>query len=145
MSVTFIRSPMSITFCIPQKINLHLDGLGTVNLNAGSLTNDLGGVDEVIQDLLVDSSKSAGSWASLLLAGVASRLGHDTALSNEENVAVRELLLELTGESLLDLVEGLELRNRDKDNDSLLATTNLNLNLVKRIHAISLFHSVMTL
>jgi hypothetical protein len=58
---------------------------------------------------------------------VTSRLRHDTALSNEENVTVRELLLELTGESLLDLVEGLELRNGNEDNDSLLATTNLNL------------------
>jgi hypothetical protein len=75
----------------------------------------------------VDSSQSAGSWASLLLARVTSRLRHDTALSNEENVTVRELLLELTGESLLDLVEGLELRNGNEDNDSLLATTNLNL------------------
>lgn len=109
---------------------LHLDGLGTVNLDAGSLANDLGGIDKIIQDLLVDSSKSAGSWASLLLARVASRLGHDAALSNKENVTVRELLLELTGESLLNLVEGLELRNRDKDDDSLLATTNLDLNLV---------------
>jgi hypothetical protein len=58
---------------------------------------------------------------------VASGLGHDAALSDEENVTVRELLLELTGESLLDLVEGLELRNRDEDNNSLLTTANLNL------------------
>ena len=75
----------------------------------------------------MDSSQSAGSWARLLLARVASGLGHDAALSNEENVTVRELLLELTGESLLDLVEGLELRNRDEDNNSLLTTANLNL------------------
>lgn len=75
----------------------------------------------------MDSSQSAGSWARLLLARVASGLGHDAALSDEENVAVRELLLELTGESLLDLVEGLELRNRDEDNNSLLTTANLNL------------------
>jgi hypothetical protein len=42
-------------------------------------------------------------------------------------VAVRELLLELAGKSLLDLVEGLQLRNRDEDDDSLLATTEFNL------------------
>jgi hypothetical protein len=106
---------------------LHLDGLGTVDLDAGSLTNNLSGVDEVIQDLLVDSSQSARSGTGLLLARVASGLGHDATLSNEKDVAVRELLLELAGKSLLDLVEGLQLRNRDEDDDSLLATTEFNL------------------
>lgn len=111
----------------PQTKYLHLDGLGTVNLDAGSLTNNLSGVDEVIQNLLVDSSQSARSGTGLLLTRVTSGLGHDATLSNEKNVAVRELLLELAGKSLLDLVEGLQLRNGDEDDDSLLATTEFNL------------------
>jgi len=75
----------------------------------------------------VDSSQSARSGTGLLLTRVTSGLGHDATLSNEKDVAVRELLLELAGKSLLDLVEGLQLRNRDEDDDSLLATTEFNL------------------
>jgi hypothetical protein len=75
----------------------------------------------------VDSSQSARSGTSLLLARVASRLGHDATLSNEKDMAVRELLLKLAGESLLDLVEGLQLRNGDEDDNSLLSTTEFNL------------------
>jgi len=36
-------------------------------------------------------------------------------------VNARELLFQFTGQSDLDFVESLELRNRDKDDDSLLA------------------------
>jgi hypothetical protein len=63
----------------------------------------------------------------LLLARVASGLGHDATLSNEQDVAVRELLLELASESLLNLVESLQLGNGDENDDSLLTTTNFNL------------------
>jgi hypothetical protein len=58
---------------------------------------------------------------------VTGRLGHNTALGDEKDVAVRELLLKLAGESLLNLVEGLQLRNGNEDDDSLLATTEFNL------------------
>lgn len=66
-------------------------------------------------------------------------LAQHPALGNEHNMAVRELLLELPGQPsskstsctfassaryapLLDLVEGLQLGDGDKDNDGLLAT-----------------------
>jgi hypothetical protein len=42
-------------------------------------------------------------------------------------VAVRELLLELTGQALLDLVEALEERDGDEDDNGLSAVTNLDL------------------
>jgi hypothetical protein len=79
----------------------------TVLLGADALSNDLGGVDEVGEDSVVDGSESAGTGALLLDAGAASGLGEDTALSNEDDVAVRELLLELTGESRAKLVADL--------------------------------------
>jgi hypothetical protein len=51
----------------------------------------------------VDSSESAGAGALLLLgvaaAGRASGAGQDAARGEDEDVAVRELLLELTGET----------------------------------------------
>jgi hypothetical protein len=56
------------------------------------------GEDEVVKDRVVDSFESTRARALLLLAGRASWLANHTALSDEDNVAVRELLLELTGE-----------------------------------------------
>lgn len=81
-----------------------LEGLGAVLLGAGTLADDLDGVDEVGEDGVVDSSQSAGTGTLLLLvgtrAGGALGAGQDAALSNEENVAVGELLLELTGQAI---------------------------------------------
>lgn len=84
-----------------------LEGLGAVLLGAGTLADDLDGVDEVGEDGVVDSSQSAGTGTLLLLvgtrAGGALGAGQDAALSNEENVAVGELLLELTGQAMISL------------------------------------------
>lgn len=80
-----------------------LEGLGAVLLGAETLADDLDGVDEVGQDSIVDSSESART-GTLLLLGVARAsgalgAGKDTARSKDQDVAVRELLLELTGEA----------------------------------------------
>lgn len=80
-----------------------LEGLGAVLLGAGALANNLDGVDEVSEDGVVDSGQSAGAGALLGLVGArvdgALGAGQDAALSNEENVAVGELLLKLTGQT----------------------------------------------
>lgn len=80
-----------------------LEGLGAVLLGADTLADDLDGVDEVSEDGVVDSGQSAGTGALLGLGGArvdgALGAGQDAALSNEENVAVGELLLELTGQT----------------------------------------------
>jgi hypothetical protein len=49
----------------------------------------------------VDGGEGAGPWALLLVGDgrVALRLGEDAALGEEDDVLVRELLLELTGEA----------------------------------------------
>lgn len=138
-----------------------LQGLGAILLGTSALANDLDGVDEVGQDGLVDSGQSARTGALLGLVGArgdgALGAGQDAALSNEEDVAVRELLLELAGQTvggkkiqispivpglglkkksrlsrdvvlpLLDLVESLEERDRDEDNNRLLAVADLDL------------------
>jgi hypothetical protein len=62
-----------------------------------SLANDLGGVHEVIQDGVVDSSQGTASGTGLLTVVAATRNRQDAALGNENNVAVRELLFEFTG------------------------------------------------
>lgn len=75
----------------------------------------------------MDSGESTRTRSLLSLLLVASWLREDTALGNEDDVTVREFLLELTGQALLNLVESLDLRNRYKDNDSLLTALYINL------------------
>lgn len=81
-----------------------LERLAAVLLGAGTLADDLNGVDKVVKDGVVDGRQGAGTGALLLLvgAGVGGALGlrKDAALSNEEDVAVGELLLKLTGQAM---------------------------------------------
>lgn len=80
-----------------------LEGLGAVLFGADTLADDLDGVDEVGQDSIVDSGKSAGTGTLLLLevagAGGALGAGENAASSEDEDVAVGEFLLELTGQA----------------------------------------------
>lgn len=81
-----------------------LEGLGAVLLGAETLADDLDGEDEVSQDGVVDGSQSARTGALLLLgvarAGGALGTGQDAARGQDQDVAVRELLLQLTGEAV---------------------------------------------
>ena len=80
-----------------------LEGLAAVLLGADTLTDNLNGESEISEDGVVDSSESTGT-RTLLLLGVArtSRAlgaGQDAARSKDEDVAVREFLLELTSQT----------------------------------------------
>jgi hypothetical protein len=80
-----------------------LQQLAAILLGAQTLADDLDGVYEVSQDGVVDGSQSARTGALLLLgvagAGRALGAGEDAARGQDEDVAVRELLLELTGQA----------------------------------------------
>lgn len=80
-----------------------LEGLGAVLLGADALADDLDGVGEILEDGVVDSSESSRTGALLLLgvarAGGSLGAGQDAARSEDQDMAVRELLLELTGET----------------------------------------------
>lgn len=80
-----------------------LESLAAVLLGADTLADDLDGVNEVVEDGVVDSGQGARARTLLLLVGAgvdrALRAGQDAALSNKEDVAVGELLLELTGQA----------------------------------------------
>jgi hypothetical protein len=108
-----------------------LEQLGAVLLGAETLADDLDGVDEVGQDGVVDSGQGSRTGALLLLgvagAGRALGAGQNAARGQDQDVAVRELLLELAGQALLNAVEALQGRNGDKDGNSLLAVANLDL------------------
>lgn len=106
-----------------------LEGLGTINLLTESLTNNFGGEDHIVQDGIVDSSQGTTSRTRLLVVGTTSGNRQDTTLSNEDNVAVRELLFEFTGESDLNLLESTLKRNGDEDDNSLLTSTKFDLGI----------------
>lgn len=80
-----------------------LHGLRSVLLGAEASADDLDGVDHVGEDGVVDGGQRAGTGALLLLVrarvGGALGAGEDAALSDEENVAVGELLFEFTGQA----------------------------------------------
>lgn len=86
----------------------HLHGLGSVLLGADAAADDLNGVDQVGEDGVVDGGEGTRPRALLLLVGArvdgALRAGEDAALSDEEDVAVGELLFEFTGQAALLLV-----------------------------------------
>ena len=67
-------------------------------------------------------------WSLLLVAklGLASGLGQNSSLGNENDVLARKLLLQLAYKAGLDLLERTQLRHRHKDDDGLLAA-NFNL------------------
>lgn len=102
-------------------VQVHLDQLRSVQLDAHTLADDFSREDQILQDGIVDGGQSAGSW-TLLLVGVTAAalgLGQDTTLADEHDVLAGELLLQLTDQPGLDLLEGLLLGHRDVDHDSL--------------------------
>ena len=80
-----------------------LEDLAAVLAGTETLADNLDGVDEVGQNGVVDSSESSRLRTLLGLgrAGAVGSLGagENAARSNNQDVAVRELLLELTGEA----------------------------------------------
>lgn len=130
-----------------------LEDLAAIFLGAETLADDLDGVHEVAEDGVVDGGECSGTGTLLGLRGSravgALGAGENTARGEEEDVAVGELLLELTGETvqsisalvrdwegkgkgegdipLLNTVETLEGWDRDKDDQSLFAVANFDL------------------
>lgn len=82
----------------------------------------------------MDSGESPGLGTLLGLVGAravgALGAGENAAGSNDQDVAVRELLLELTGETLLGLVPSGQKGNRDEDDNSLASVANLDLRIL---------------
>lgn len=75
------------------------DELATVSRDTGALGSNLSRENKVLEDSLMHSSQGAAERAGLLLTRVRARLREDTALTDEHNVVVRELLLEFTSET----------------------------------------------
>lgn len=80
-----------------------LQNLGTVLLGTKTLADNLHWVNEVGEDGIVHSSESARAWALLGLASAAAVATlwawQNAARGDDQDVAVREFLLELSGET----------------------------------------------
>jgi len=102
-------------------VQVHLDQLGAVQLDADALAHDLGGEDQILKDGVVHSGQSPGAGTLLLegVAGLARGLGQNLALANHDDVLARELLLQLADQDDLDLLEHLLLWNGHVDDDGL--------------------------
>lgn len=82
--------------------NVHFDKSGSVDAIPRPLANDLCRVDEVLKYLLMHAGEGAAERPELLaLGGIAGRFGDDPSLSDEDNMAVGELLLHLSSEPVL--------------------------------------------
>ena len=83
----------------------------------------------------MDSGQSSASRSLLSLRGAGSvgslRLGQNSALSEDDNMAIGELLLKLAGQALLNLVEACEERDRDEDDNGTLSVADFE--LLKRV------------
>jgi len=112
-------------------IENNLQDLAAVLLGSETLADNLNGVDEIGQDGVVDCGECSGTGTLLSerSSGAVATLwaGEDTARGEDDDMAVGELLLELTGETLLHTVETLEGWDGDKDDNSLPAVANFNL------------------
>lgn len=79
-------------------MHVHFQELGAVNGNPRPLAHNLSREDKVLEDLLVDAGEGAAARPLLHDTGGAGGLAEHPALRNKDDMAVRELLLELTGQ-----------------------------------------------
>ena len=118
----------SLNIGLVTSIKVNLKDTTSINLAAGALSSDLSGIDNILKDGILDGSQGTGARAqSLGLLGTSVALSKDVTLGNNDDVTPRELLLKLTDETGLDLVEGLlELVGHIHD-DGLASSTAVNL------------------
>lgn len=89
-------------------IKVNLEDTTSVDLASGALSSDLGRVHNIFKDGILNSSESTGTGAqSLGLLGTSIALSEDVTLGYNDEVLSRELLLQFTDKTSLDLLEGL--------------------------------------
>jgi hypothetical protein len=108
-------------------VKIDFEEARAVSSESGSLANDLGRVNEIAEDGRVDGGQSAGARANL--TGVVARIcgREDSALGEDDDVFAREFLLQFADQSSLKLLKALVKTVRNEDNNTLLATGQLNL------------------
>lgn len=87
-------------------IEVHLEETGPIQPEALTLADNLRGVAQILQQVRVHGRQGAAARAGAGEASFGNR--GDAAVSHEHHILAAELLLKLTNQPLLDLVEGLE-------------------------------------
>lgn len=102
-------------------VQVHLNQLRAIQLDADALANDFSWEDQIFQDGIVDSGQSAGTWTLLLqwISSLTGGLGQNLTFANNNDMFTREFLLQFTNQNDLDLLENLLLGNGNIDDDSL--------------------------
>lgn len=102
-------------------VQVHLNQLGSVQLHADTLANNLSGKDEIVEDVVVNSGQCTATWALLFVWVWATTtwLGQDLTLSAEDNVTSGEFLLQFTHQTSLNLLEGFLFWDWNVNDDSL--------------------------
>jgi hypothetical protein len=109
-------------------IKVDLQDTTPINLASGALSGDLGGVYNIFEDGILDSSKRAGTGTqSLGLLATGVRLAKNVALSNNDEMLSRELLFQFTDKTGLNLLERLLKFVRHVDNSGLASRSTINL------------------
>lgn len=100
---------------------MHFDQLRTVQLDADALSDNLSWEDKIVKNAVINSGQGAATWALLLVWVGASALwlGQDLAFGAENNMTSGELLLQLTNQASLDLLESLLLGDWNVNDDGL--------------------------
>jgi hypothetical protein len=89
-------------------IKVNLEDTTSVNLASGALSSDLSGVHNIFKDGILNRSESTRTGAqSFGLLGTSIALAEDVTLGYNDEVLSRELLLQFTYKTSLDLLEGL--------------------------------------
>lgn len=123
-----VRVGASLNVGLVASVEVNLENAAPIDLAAGALAGDFGGVDDVLEDGVLHGREGAGAGAETLrLLGAGVGLSEDVALGHDDDVTARELLLELADEAGLDLVEGLLELVRDVHDDGLASGTAVDL------------------
>lgn len=80
--------------------DVHFEEFRSVNGNSCPLSNNFTGLHKILEDLVMDGGEGTAAGALLHNTGSTSGLAQDSALANEDDMAVGELLLELSGQPI---------------------------------------------
>jgi len=73
----------------------HFQQLRPIDADTSALPNDLRGIDQVFEDLIMNIGQSAGPRSLLLDTRVTSGLGKRASLGDKDDMTFRKLLLQL--------------------------------------------------
>jgi hypothetical protein len=123
-----IRIGTSLHIGLITSIQVHLHNSASIDLATSALTSNFRGVYNILKNGILDSRESARTGAqSLGLLGTSITLSQNVALSDDDDMTSRELLLQLANETGLDLLEGFLEFEWDVYDDSLAARSAVNL------------------